>query len=157
MPTCFNPLKCCMPELDVEQKHLESDGEVSSQRPILTPTNWAPFQQEFAIFGLMAVCGGLMGALFNCLNKRLGCENLGSLENEGPFLWGGGKISYPFLALQCWHQPMPQITISALTSINWCFGARWFGIRGTPSSDNPFHKGIPGMQTTGPQTTNPNH
>ena len=71
------------------------------------------------------------------------------------FFWRGGegKISYRFLALQCWHQPMPQITISALTSINWCFGARWFGIRGTPS----FHKGIPGIQTTGPQTTNPNH
>ena len=27
--------------------------------------------QEFVIFGLMAVCGGLLGALFNCLNKRL--------------------------------------------------------------------------------------
>lgn len=26
---------------------------------------------EFGIFGLMAVCGGLMGALFNCMNKRL--------------------------------------------------------------------------------------
>ena len=56
-----------------------------------------------------------MGALFNCLNKRLGREKLGSLENEGPFFFfgGGGKISYRFLALQCWHQPMPQITLSA--------------------------------------------
>ena len=27
--------------------------------------------QEFGMFGLMAVCGGLMGALFNCLNKYL--------------------------------------------------------------------------------------
>ncbi|CAE7501483.1 Clcn7, partial [Symbiodinium necroappetens] len=27
--------------------------------------------QEFALFGLMAVCGGLLGGLFNCLNKRL--------------------------------------------------------------------------------------
>ena len=29
----------------------------------------------------------------------------------------------------------------------------WFGILGT-LSNNPFHKGILGMQTTGPQTTN---
>lgn len=27
--------------------------------------------QEFALFGLMAICGGLLGGLFNCLNKRL--------------------------------------------------------------------------------------
>ncbi len=31
----------------------------------------------------------------------------------------------------------------------------WFGIRiGVTLSNNPFHKGIPGIQTTGPQTTN---
>ena len=34
------------------------------------------------------------------------------------------------------------------------FGARWFGILGIPLSNNPFHKGILGIQTTGPQTTN---
>ena len=32
---------------------------------------------------------------------------------------------------------------------------QWFGIRiGVPLSSNFFHKGIPGIQTTGPQTTN---
>ena len=28
----------------------------------------------------------------------------------------------------------------------------WFGIAGVPLSNNPFHRGIPGIQTT-----NPNH
>ena len=30
----------------------------------------------------------------------------------------------------------------------------WDSNRGTPKNPNPFHKGIPGIQTTGPQTTN---
>ncbi len=30
----------------------------------------------------------------------------------------------------------------------------WFGILRVPLSKNPVHKGIPGIQTTGPQTTN---
>ena len=39
--------------------------------------------------------------------------------------------------------------------VNCWFGARWFGIRiGVPLSNSPFHKGILGIQTTGPQTTN---
>ena len=39
--------------------------------------------------------------------------------------------------------------------VDWCFGARWFRIRiGIPQSNNPFHKGISGFQTTGPQTNN---
>lgn len=33
-------------------------------------------RQEFAIFGLMAIGGGLLGALFNCLNKRRGLEQI---------------------------------------------------------------------------------
>ena len=36
--------------------------------------------------------------------------------------------------------------------VNW-----WFGILGIPLSNNPFHKGIQGIQTTGPQTTNIHH
>ncbi len=32
--------------------------------------------------------------------------------------------------------------------VNWWFGARWFGILGIPLSNNPFHKGILGIQTT---------
>ena len=33
--------------------------------------------------------------------------------------------------------------------VNFWFGARWFRIRiGVPLSNNPFHKGIPGIQTT---------
>ena len=36
----------------------------------------------------------------------------------------------------------------------WLIGGlgSWFGILGVPLSNNPFHKGIPGIQTT-----NPNH
>ena len=36
----------------------------------------------------------------------------------------------------------------------WLIGGLgwWFGILGLPLSNNPFHKGIPGIQTT-----NPNH
>ena len=30
----------------------------------------------------------------------------------------------------------------------------WFGILRVPLSNNPFHRGIPGIQTTGPQTNN---
>ena len=40
--------------------------------------------------------------------------------------------------------------------VNWWLEARWFGILwGThiPLSNNPFHKEIPNIQTTGPQTT----
>ena len=41
-----------------------------------------------------------MGALFNCLNKRLGCEKLGSLENEGLFFFleGGGRVRFPIVS-----------------------------------------------------------
>ena len=42
-----------------------------------------------------------------------------------------------------------QWPVSQLT-INWWFGARWFGILGIPLSNNPFHKGILGIQTTNP-------
>ena len=35
--------------------------------------------------------------------------------------------------------------------LNSWFGARWFGILEVSPSNNPFHKGIPGIQTTGPQ------
>ena len=38
--------------------------------------------------------------------------------------------------------------------VNCWFGARWFGILRLPVSSNPFHRGIPGIQTTGPQTNN---
>ena len=38
--------------------------------------------------------------------------------------------------------------------VNWWFGTLWFDILGIPLSNNPFHKGILGIQTTGPQTTN---
>ncbi len=34
--------------------------------------------------------------------------------------------------------------------VNCWFGARWFGILGVRPSNNPFHKGIPGIQTTNP-------
>ena len=38
---------------------------------------------------------------------------------------------------------------------NRWFGARWFGILGVQPSNNPFSfSGIPGIQTTGPQTNN---
>ena len=38
-------------------------------------------------------------------------------------------------------------------TVNWWFGSRWFGIFfGVALSNNPFHKGILGIQTT-----NPNH
>ncbi len=32
--------------------------------------------------------------------------------------------------------------------VNWWFGARWFGILRVPLSNNPFHKGSPGIQIT---------
>ena len=34
--------------------------------------------------------------------------------------------------------------------VNCWFGARWFGILGISLSNNPFHKGILGIQTTNP-------
>ena len=49
-------------------------------------------------------------------------------------LAGAGATGTPFsqLMFNCW------------------FGARWFGILGVHPSNNPFHKGIPGVQTTNP-------
>ena len=56
----------------------------------------------------------------------------------------GGSIWKSAFQQQCmwlsrlWFQQM----------FNWWFGDRWFGILGVPPSNNPFHKGIPGIQTT---------
>ena len=44
--------------------------------------------------------------------------------------------------------------IATQLMVNWWFGSRWFGILGLLLSRNHFHKGIPNIQTTGPQTTN---
>ena len=38
------------------------------------------------------------------------------------------------------------------STVNWWFGARWFGILGVPLSNNALYKGIPNIKTT-----NPNH
>ena len=38
--------------------------------------------------------------------------------------------------------------------VNCWFGSRWFGILRVHPSNNPFHKGIPNIQTTGPQSNN---
>ena len=72
------------------------------------------------------------------------------------------------------HYPSPQETLLPLDSdciisfwtshqsranqlmVHCWFGARWFGILGVPLrslSNNPFHKGIPNIQTTSPQIT----
>ena len=39
------------------------------------------------------------------------------------------------------------IYISTNRYLRW-FGARWFGILGVPPSNNPFHQGIQGIQTS---------
>ena len=49
------------------------------------------------------------------------------------------------------NRPSP-LVIKSTNGLGWWFGARWFGILGIPLSNNPFHKGILGIQTT-----NPNH
>ena len=54
-----------------------------------------------------------------------------------PCSWGCGTLS------KWWENQL---------MVDWWFGAGWFGIRiGIPISNNPFHKGILGIQTTGPQ------
>ena len=40
---------------------------------------------------------------------------------------------------------LPNINQCLIVGLGW-----WFGILGVPPSSNPFHKGIPGMQTTNP-------
>ena len=68
-------------------------------------------------------------AIFESGNR---IKNLGMLRNLVSFCW-----------LVC-----NKITLMAS---RW-FGSRWFGIRIlAPLSNNPFHKGIPGIQTTGPE------
>ena len=38
--------------------------------------------------------------------------------------------------------------------VNWQFGLVVWDSTGVPPSNNSFHKGIPSIQTTGPQSTN---
>ena len=61
-----------------------------------------------------------------------------------------GLISLGGVALGGWG-----VARIPMIMVDWWFEARWFLIRiGIPQSNNPFHKGILGIQTTGPQTTN---
>ena len=64
--------------------------------------------------------------------------------------WFDGKKRHPCLRVIFFLTPKNNQLM-----VSWCFGARWFVILGVPSSNNPFHRGIPGIQTTGPQTTKP--
>ena len=71
----------------------------------------------------------------------------GPFEDVCPIEYGDIPASYVSLpegTLYIYHQPM----------VNWSFGSVvWDSNRGTASlSNNSFHKGIPGIQTT-----NPNH
>ncbi len=111
---------------------------------------------------------------WNCL---LVCpkENYTNGENSQSFFWGGGaKCCFLDLVtkklgkeaiLQTIHLPVfPNGTVGYKWWLRWHDDqvgglGWWFGIRiGVPLSNKPFHfRGIPGIQTTGPQTTNPNH
>ena len=60
-----------------------------------------------------------------------------------------------------WHPETPRCKVKIFFGwwmllqpmVNGVVLGWWFGIPGVPVSNNPFHKGIPGIQTTGP----PNH
>ena len=64
----------------------------------------------------------------------------------------GTYIMWEFLVTNDFSKGFPWF----IKSTSGKFGglACWFGILGLPFSNNPFHKGIQGIQTTGPQTTN---
>ena len=72
----------------------------TSKRGKIAEVATTPLKQEFVLFGLMAICGGLLGGLFNCANKRLGlasgqkCTQLS--ESAALHLAGGLSPKFPW-------------------------------------------------------------
>ncbi len=78
--------------------------------------------------------------------ERMHFEKLSTQLGSGPSLRGGTTST---------QQQLGEIGLNQLM-VNCWFGA-FSGLgfeSGTPKYANPFHKGIPGIQTTGPQTNN---
>ena len=85
---------------------------------------WVPLGSQNTFFGVL-------------LTDRLYNLDLPTYPTQDGFQWLKNQgLALGQLLVNCW------------------FGARWFGILGVHPSNNPFHKGIPGIQTTGPQTNN---
>ena len=113
---------------------------------------WKKFMKmiEFAIMKMSykpPISSPLLGKLLTTLSTKVSlCELAGdsgvaellawSMKHRarlGCFFFGLG--SYIQLMANCWS------------------GARWFGIWRVPLRNNPFNRGIPGIQTTGPKPT----
>ena len=85
------------------------------------------------------------------------CINSYSIMNHSTTIIGKYSVSIPtkimFNSCQGLYFTTLHFCLTQLMVNGW-FGARWSGIGiGVPLCNNPW-KGIPGIQTTGPQTTN---
>ena len=87
-------------------------------------------------------------------------EHGGWKNDQNPFFGGAAfpKQLHVLEELLEFHHVLPYFFCrgcqSTTVMVNRLFWARWFGILGVHPSNNPFHNGIPGIQTTGPQTNN---
>ena len=79
---------------------------------------------------------------FTQLSKKFCTQLVAGLVQ---ILWGFGEV---LMEVSIWIDVYIQLMVDG-----W-FGAQWFGTLGVTPSNNPFHEGIPGIETTGPQTTN---
>ena len=76
---------------------------------------------------------------------KIGDEKWLRLQSPGPLSSTNGDWKQTFFFF---------VGVDVQLMVNCWFGARWFGILGVHPSNHPFYKGIPGIQTTGPQTNN---
>ena len=77
-------------------------------------------------------------------------ESLSRLASQAEWEVGQQTKFHPEIL----HKEMVHFPAIFQLMVKCWFGSRWFGILRVHSGNNPFHKGIPGIQTTGPQTNN---
>ena len=110
-------------------------SQISGQKPDNSIIRWS----NYSTFGRVT-------CVFRCFSSSSSCKDFDVGILKGLERFGTQKS----LALQ--------VFFSNCSCINWWqhmwFGAQWFGILVVLYPLNPFHKDIPGVQATGPQTTN---
>ena len=90
--------------------------------------------------------GNLCLDVFVCFQSHLH-TSAGHMESTSNPTWSE-KLKLPCPTPRNKSRLLGRLTFQQM--VNWWFGARWFGIPRVPLSNNPFHKGISGIQTTNP-------